>query len=121
MGQSFSKIEKSELTITYPEQVGLTKNGRKTYSDQEYLYYKPTKKYIFNKINSDTMVFRLNKENTVSSLSIYTSQKHFREICTKTGRIFESQQQVDKNSLLIIRVDLNQVLKEIVYVTNIKI
>ena len=120
MGKSFSKMETYELAITYPEQVSFKKAGRKVYGGQEYLYYKPTKKYIFNSlINSDTMVFSFNKDKVNLTMSIYTSPKYFNEICNEKGKIFESKQIVNNQSTLIIRVDTNGTLKEVVHLSNL--
>ena len=119
MGKTFSKEETQELAITYPEQVSFKKAGRKTYGGQEYLYYKPIKKYIFNSvITSDTMVFRFNKGAINSSLSIYTSPKYFYEVCTEKGKIFESKQIVNRESILIIRVSTDRSLKEVVHIST---
>ena len=123
MGISSSKIkELVKINLISPFFLEFNQVNQNQMSGYIYRYYKPnSEKRLDHSFNNTIIVVKIN--DTTSQImpekfvELHTKIDSFKQVSTKDGKRYEIKEDFD-NGKLIIRLDLTNIIKEIVYISQ---
>jgi len=124
MGLSPSKKidEKIVIKVLDPFKLDFIQNNESQLSGYKYRYYIPKneKRYTHNFNNNRITILITDKTGLnvkEDFVEIYSGMNSFVQVSTKYGKMYEIKKHIDK-AIVIMRLDLTNIIKEIVYITQ---